>query len=349
MQKIFLLSLVCVWFQLGIATAQELKLIPPKGYEALTDADPKTFITLKPETNSPYSKLKFEVDFKEATECIIDKILIDFVQDAQHPLPSKVDLKMISSETYSEENRIGGTITFYIDSTCMVTKPNFVFLQNSSSYLSPSASLTLKFYHKQPIKISSVVVTTQECVYDEPAEKPVIYLYPPAPTDVTVQAMNAKAFTFSYPVYPDGGWKFKAYPDGTLQTPNGRSYPYLFWEGISSLKPSFKMGYCVPRDSVVPFLEEKLRYQGLNDKELTDCITYWAPRMAQHPFTIVYFANQEFQKEYPLHISPKPDSHLAIFMIMKPSPYKVNLKPQPLAPFDRKGFSVIEWGGRFLE
>lgn len=333
------------------ASGQAVKLIPfKKDHQSLTDRHSQTFITLNPEKTAPNSKIYVDLKIENDYECILDKLKMKFLKDTIHPLPTAVNIYI--SYTYTsvgeEEDVIKKVI--YLDTLCKVKDANFVFKNTESYHLPPDAVIELKFYHSKPIKIASLEVTTRQCKpYYAPEEKPVIYLYPPKPTNVTVQAINAKAFTFSYPSYPEDGWRFQAFPDGTFKFPNGRSYPYLFWEGISTLNPSFKMGYCVPRDSVVRFLEEKLRYQGLNDKELTDCITYWAPRMAQHPFTIVYFANQEFQKEYPLGITPKPDSHLAIFMVMKPSQYKVPIKPQPLSPFQREGFTVVEWGGKFFE
>ena len=51
-------------------------------------------------------------------------------------------------------------------------------------------------------------------------EKPVIYLYPEAETDVTVRLDYAGDLTCTYPAY-DGAWRVAAAPDGTLTDEKG--------------------------------------------------------------------------------------------------------------------------------
>lgn len=46
-----------------------------------------------------------------------------------------------------------------------------------------------------------------------------------------------------------------------------------------------------------------------------------------------------------LTIEPKPDSMLRVFMAFKPLQRPVDVPPQTFAPFERKGFTVVEWGG----
>jgi hypothetical protein len=40
-----------------------------------------------------------------------------------------------------------------------------------------------------------------------------------------------------------------------------------------------------------------------------------------------------------------PDSVLRVFMAFKPLSHPIEIPPKEFAPFDRKGFTVIEWGG----
>jgi hypothetical protein len=44
-------------------------------------------------------------------------------------------------------------------------------------------------------------------------------------------------------------------------------------------------------------------------------------------------------------ITPKPDSELRVFMVYKPLKKKIDLPEQKLQPFERRGFTVVEWGG----
>ncbi|EWM52585.1 hypothetical protein RF007C_08595, partial [Ruminococcus flavefaciens 007c] len=44
-------------------------------------------------------------------------------------------------------------------------------------------------------------------------------------------------------------------------------------------------------------------------------------------------------------ITPTPDSMLRIFMTYVPLEDAVDIEPQRLSTFERKGFTVVEWGG----
>ena len=42
---------------------------------------------------------------------------------------------------------------------------------------------------------------------------------------------------------------------------------------------------------------------------------------------------------------PQPDTLIRVFMAWKPSKGFVDLKPQTMDAPDRRGFTVVEWGG----
>ena len=75
-------------------------------------------------------------------------------------------------------------------------------------------------------------------------EKPVIYLYPEAETDVTVRLDYAGDLTCTYPAY-DGAWRVAAAPDGTLTDERGQTYRYLYWEGTDNVQYDFSEGFCL--------------------------------------------------------------------------------------------------------
>jgi hypothetical protein len=60
---------------------------------------------------------------------------------------------------------------------------------------------------------------------------------------------------------------------------------------------------------------------------------------------LIHFAGKEYYDIAPLEITPKPDSMLRVFMVYKPLDDYVEVKPQVFEKFQRKGFSVVEWGG----
>ena len=75
--------------------------------------------------------------------------------------------------------------------------------------------------------------------------KPVIYLYPEEPTEVTVKVDIDGVFTSTYPAYGNG-WTVTAQPDGTLTDAAGREYYCLFWEALlPAAKMNFDEGWCV--------------------------------------------------------------------------------------------------------
>lgn len=76
--------------------------------------------------------------------------------------------------------------------------------------------------------------------------KPVIYLYPEEETEVTVCLDLDGNLTCTYPAY-DGGWTVTAQPGGILTDAEGRTYNYLYWEGVTSTEYDFSQGFCVRR------------------------------------------------------------------------------------------------------
>jgi hypothetical protein len=183
--------------------------------------------------------------------------------------------------------------------------------------------------------------------------KPVIYLYPKKEQQTTVQLQPNGKFSFTYPAYPENGWTGTAHPNGQF-TIDGKNYPYLFWEGTNSqsqLEIDYSSGFVVNKDEVTAFLEEKLTAMGLNDQEKTDFITFWGPRMAQAGKGFVQFMFDEaYDQIATINITPKPDALFRVYMLFVPLENAVELNPAPQAikSVQRKGFTVIEWGGSEL-
>ena len=75
--------------------------------------------------------------------------------------------------------------------------------------------------------------------------KPVIYLYPPTETEVSVCLHYDGQLTCTYPAYGQG-WHVTAQPDGTLTDDQGNQYSYLFWEGENQAVYDFSQGFVVP-------------------------------------------------------------------------------------------------------
>lgn len=195
---------------------------------------------------------------------------------------------------------------------------------------------------------STVLAPPVEC------GKPVIYLYPQEPTDVRVQVRPDGGFTVTDPVYPNGGWRVHAQPSGQLtDLRDGATYPYLFWEGNSSVpyvRP--RRGWIVARDELDAFFERTLAAQGLNARERADFRDFWVTRMQRNPspyFFVTYAPRTFIDRAAPLAITPRPDTVIRVLMDYVPLPSRDvmgDVAPLPLTAPQRTGFTVVEWGGR---
>ena len=183
--------------------------------------------------------------------------------------------------------------------------------------------------------------------------KPVIYLYPEQETKVNVQLTFNGTLTSTYPTLPPEGWTVTAQPDGTLTDEEGRSYRYLFWEGVADVDWKQDSGFLVKAEDAREFLEESLTRLGLNELEQNDFITYWLPKLEKNGESFVTFAAEQYTDNAILTVTPQPDSVLRVQMLIS----KVDdsnraafqkLPEQELPRFEREGFVLVEWGGTDL-
>lgn len=198
--------------------------------------------------------------------------------------------------------------------------------------------------------LSIMLLTFSGCVNNEEnySDKPVIYLYPEEPTEVTVKLDYNGELTCTYPDY-DNEWEVTAYSDGRLiNRQDGNEYSYLFWEGKSKIKYDMSKGFVVKGEDTAEFLREKLEYMGLTPKEYNEFIVYWLPQMKENPYNLITFQNAIYTDNAKLDIKPEPDSILRVFMAFKPLAKPVTVREQTLEPFVRQGFTVIEWGGTII-
>ena len=179
--------------------------------------------------------------------------------------------------------------------------------------------------------------------------KPVIYLYPETPTEVSVKLDYSGDLTCTYPAYGEGWSGFTAYPDGTLVFPDGKEYYCLYWEGKRDVDYDFSKGFCVKGSDTAAFLEWALTEQGLTPREANEFIIYWLPRMEGNPYNVISFQTEAYTEGAVLDIQPNPDSLLRVFMAWYPSDEAVEIEAQEFTSFERVGFTVVEWGGSELK
>ncbi len=204
--------------------------------------------------------------------------------------------------------------------------------------------------------------------------KPVIYLYPPKPTQVIIRFARPVNISKAIPFFQDK-WDVLANPDGTLYdlqpqlTDCGKidytekdseyaqaaclagTYPYLFWAGQATGDyPETSGGWVVPKSEVSGFLERRLEEIGLNRKERQDMMEYWVQELLSKNapyYRISFFQTEEMNKFIPMQVVPQPDATIRVFLDWSPlaSQPPVLPKPQILHYAARRGFTLVEWGG----
>ena len=100
------------------------------------------------------------------------------------------------------------------------------------------------------------------------------------------------------------------------------------------------------REITIPIIQNALKSLGLNEKEMSQFIEYWEPRMQGFGLNKISFMNtKELQQTIPLFISPKPDTLIRILMKFEGlNSGQENIQPFT-SPLSRNGFTVVEWGG----
>ena len=246
----------------------------------------------------------------------------------------------------SDQNLYSGPGTEYsvieqIPQRELITERGFIYGNEEWVYADHNGKLGwIRVYIDDPTNEN---IEFTELEYD----KPVIYLYPEQETDIHVDLqLTTSDLATTYPKY-DNGWDVTAYPDGTLlNIKDGTHHRYLFWDSINC-KTVFDLskGFCVAGSDTESFLKEKLTYMGLSEEEMNEFIVYWLPRMEHNRYNLISFQGRAYTDSAVLDITPAPDSILRIFMTYIPLENAVDIEPQELETFERKGFTVVEWGG----
>ncbi len=189
-------------------------------------------------------------------------------------------------------------------------------------------------------------------------DKPVIYAYSENPIDFTLKLIPQGVLTFTYPELPaDNTWKMKTDGSGNLTAANGSNYPYLFWESNQNAylirNKKSNSNEIVAQNALISYLEKNLTVLGLNAKERTDFITFWAPKLQKFKIIQVqFFVDENCEVIGELEINPKPDQLRRVYAIFNEVTVISNQftpKTLEIKTLKRKGFTVLEWGGSLLE
>jgi len=179
--------------------------------------------------------------------------------------------------------------------------------------------------------------------------KPVIYLYPEKTENVSVKVSPTGGMTKSEPDY-GVGWNVIADSMSRIKNfADGKTYPYLFWEGKSNeIYDISRFGFVASREELENLLDDKLAKLGLISKEIADFKEFWLPKMLveEKPYYFVTFVPQsKIDKMAPLEISPRPDTTIRVMMDYKGLDEKIEATGYEIKTPERKGFTAVEWGG----
>jgi hypothetical protein len=198
--------------------------------------------------------------------------------------------------------------------------------------------------------------------YPYGVEKPVIYMYADSePVNAHVELKLTDAdMAVTWPPAAENNkcysWDVCVDRDGRIYDADGNEYAYLFWEADAYGEHSFNEGFCVSGGDTAEFLRTSLTAMGLNSRESNEFIAYWLPRMQENAYNIIRFEGLDpsdaYNKDFALSVcdtqGTSAASMLRVMMVWKASDTPLSIQPQEFHCFERKGLTVVEWGGSEL-
>ena len=177
--------------------------------------------------------------------------------------------------------------------------------------------------------------------------EPIVYFYPESPQEISFKLDKKIEVLSSFPHYNEG-WKMIVQPNGEfLDAKTGATDHRVFWEGVSGMLPPLKKGHVVAKNEVDGFLSEQLKQFGLSHLEISEFKEAWLDELTSKEYCFIGFYEQELINEYaPIIIHPQPETMIRVLMDYEPlDNFKEVEKPTKAIRPERKGFTVVEWGG----
>ena len=175
------------------------------------------------------------------------------------------------------------------------------------------------------------------------ARKPNIYLYPKitGKMDVSLDFPQGGHVTVSDPNYPEEWQNIKVKPSGKIDG----QHEFLFYEAALPDRWQYDKAWSVKQQNLKTFFQNNLTEYGFNKREIADFTDYWIPRLKESPYYAIYPQHTaKIDEVVELNISKNPKSILRLFYVIKDIPEFEDM-PIPMIPdFERKGFTVTEWG-----
>ena len=216
----------------------------------------------------------------------------------------------------------------------------FVIDIPDGDYIFAFSDMDQMYYHHS-VTIDSDYIELR-ILADAQDEKPNIYLYPEETTelDVTLGFPIGGFITTSIPEYGNG-WHVTVEPDGTIDGELG----YLFYESQNPDVFQYAEGWTIKNEDLENFFRNNMALYGFQGQEIEDFIDWWIPRLDASCYDIFPQTAKEIDPVVTLDISPKPDSIQRLYYaIRRYEKCNEHLKTPAIEPFERNGFSALEWG-----
>lgn len=283
---------------------------------------------------------------------------------------SKRELKKLYKKYSSENSTNKETDVFKISGTvydCEKLELSGVYIKNLNSKAETQTDIDGKFsievkindileisflqFKLQKIKIENKenLIVNLKAEQQIILEKPVIYLYPTEKKAIDIKLDLKGELLTTFPKY-DKSWEVIAEPNGQIfDKKTNRYYSSLFWDGtidFPSAHYKYDDGFIVSKDNLTEFLIKKLDHIGLNNQETNEFIQYWLPILERNKYNFIHFlVNEECNEIATLNVNPKPETSIRIYMEFYGLENRTIIKEQQLPKTERKGFTLVEWGG----
>lgn len=332
---------VMIFFSFAYGQVKEVEC---RSYDSLLSA-------IKEGKTASYLKTAYIPEFS-----LVEKSKITVVPHAEKGLGYMVEVIIIELYAAEKESSFESTSTLgYIVTGCNNMNDNFDKLVNTSfTFLADNTDdvmecaikgLTENIDKRYNIDGTFVKAFKNLCFGDsvEPilVKKPAVYLYPAETMSVDVKVKVNGKLTLTEPLYGNG-WSVTATPNGLIDN----KYDYLFYEAELYKIELPDEGWVVAFEEIENWFDEYLPQMGLNSKEKEQFKEYWLKDLRKANYYEIKLLGDKFlSANMDLIISPKPETILRLNFYFRPLDTRHELKAPEIKKVERKGFTVIEWGG----
>jgi hypothetical protein len=285
---------------------------------------------------------------------MVENSLITIYPNSPSDSSYLVDIKITDlKENQTNDRYLEYSILGYIFEGCTkFTSEYKQFINKSCSLItfSPEEAMNI-FYEGITKEVDDNYDITGEIVslYDKmckkvkpmPVKKPAVYLYPEQDMNIKVTLSVNGIITKTEPYY-NSVWDVFATKNGIIND----KYDYLFYEADLNKIELPDEGWVVEYGNLENWFDKYLPALGLNKKETEQFKEYWLKDLKKENYYEIRLLDYNFLNEnMKLMVSPKPQTLIRLNFYFKPLKEKTNLKEPEITKKERKGFTVVEWGG----